>query len=73
MAIVSCKEKKGDTPTDTHGETSIEVTTPVAEEVNTNGTAISVSTDGVNISTKDGAKQTSVSIKDSGAKVEIKK
>lgn len=67
MAFISCK-KKEETPQPT--ETTIEVNAPAAQA---DGTSISVDTDGVDISTKDGATETSVKVGDGDAKVEIKK
>jgi hypothetical protein len=72
MAIVSCKEKE-ETPDTTTNQT-IEVTTeaPQAEE-NPDGTSISVGTDGVDVSTKNGENKTSVNVSEGEAKVEVKK
>lgn len=70
MAFISCK-KKEETPQPT--QTTVEVTTPAAEEKNADGTSISVGTDGVDVSTKDGASQTNVKVGGGDAKVEIKK
>ena len=71
MVFISCK-KKEETPQPT--ETTVEVNAPAAvEEKNTDGTSISVGTDGVDVSTKDGTTETNVKVGDGDAKVEIKK
>lgn len=74
MTIVSCK-KKDDNPIAPQVETTSESTTsaPVGSAEVKDSTSIKVSTDGVNVSTKDGATKTSVSVSGGEAKVEIKK
>lgn len=74
MTIISCK-KKDDNPTAPQVETTGESTTstPVSSAEVKDSTSIKVSTDGVNVSTKDGSTKTSVSVSGGEAKVEIKK
>ncbi|WP_238567373.1 hypothetical protein [Flavobacterium sp. 83] len=74
MTIVSCK-KKDDNPMNPQVETNGEPTTsitPGSEEVK-DSTSIKVGTNGVNISTKDGATKTDVNVSGGEAKIEIKK
>lgn len=74
IAIVSCKEKE-DKPFPPQVETSSETTTStpaVSGEVK-DSTSIKVGTDGVNVTTKDGATKTSVDVSGGEAKIEIKK
>ena len=76
MAIVSCKEKE-ETPEAAPATTTnqtIEVTTeaPAVEEEQ-DGTSISVGTDGVDVSTKNGENKTNVNVSGGAAKVEVKK
>jgi len=71
LAIVSCK-KKEEAPQPT--ETTIEVTTPTPiVEKNADGTSISVGNDGVDVSTKNGSKETNVTIGGGDTSVEVKK
>ena len=72
MAFISCK-KNEETPRPT--ETTVEVTTPAEqpEETTPDGTSVSVGTDGVDVSTKDGTSETNVKVGGGDAKVEIKK
>ena len=75
LAIVSCKEKEEtkETPAATTNQT-IEVTTETpAVEKNPDGTSISVGTDGVDVSTKNGTKSTSVNVSGGEAEVQVKK
>jgi predicted phage gp36 major capsid-like protein len=75
MAIVSCKEKE-ETPAvpETTTNQTIEVTTEApAAEKNPDGTSISVGTDGVDVSTKNGTNSTSVKVSGGEAKVQVKK
>jgi hypothetical protein len=75
MAIVSCKEKE-ETPAapETTTNQTIEVTTEApAAEKNPDGTSISVGSDGVDVSTKNGTNSTSVNVSGGEAKVEVKK
>ncbi|MGO4822267.1 MULTISPECIES: hypothetical protein [unclassified Flavobacterium] len=73
MAIVSCKKKEETTITTTPvAEPTTEVAPPATEEEQ-DGTSISVGTDGVDISTKNGAKETNVKVENGDAKVEVKK
>ncbi|HEX9150609.1 MAG TPA: hypothetical protein VF842_00910 [Flavobacterium sp.] len=74
LAIVSCK-KKEDKPFPPQVETSNAKTTStpaVSGEVK-DSTSIKVGTDGVNVTTKDGATKTSVNVSGGEAKIEIKK
>ena len=74
IAIVSCKEKE-DKPFPPQVENSSETTTStpaVSGEVK-DSTSIKVGTDGVNVTTKDGATKTSVDVSGGEAKIEIKK
>ena len=76
IAIVSCK-KKEETPMPTPTETSSETTT-TTEAAAVSGeakdsTSIKVSTDGVNVTTKDGASKTTVNVSGGEAKIEVKK
>jgi hypothetical protein len=74
MAIVSCKKKEETTITTTPvAEPTTEVAPPPAPEEEQDGTSISVGTDGVDISTKNGAKETNVKVENGDAKVEVKK
>ena len=76
MALVSCKnETPPATPTP---EPQVIVTpppAPPAPEVKeeSDGTSISVRSDGVEVSTKDGDKKTVIDVKDGKGKIEIKK
>lgn len=77
MTIVSCK-KKDDNPMTPQVETSTTTTTTSAPTAATSGqvkdsTSIKVGTDGVNVTTKDGATKTSVNVSGGEAKIEIKK
>ncbi|MDD2820229.1 MAG: hypothetical protein PHW29_03090 [Flavobacterium sp.] len=78
ITIVSCKEKEDvavpapETQTETSNETSDQKTTTVSTEAK-DSTAIKISTDGVNVTTKDGKTKTSVNVSGGDAKVEIKK
>jgi hypothetical protein len=77
ITFVSCK-KKEETPVPvTQTETSSEVTTNEKTTTVTtkaeDSTAIKISTDGVNVTTKDGKTKTSVNVSGGEAKVEIKK
>ena len=75
--IVSCKEKEEVAVPATQTETSSEVTTNEKTTTVTtkaeDSTAIKISTDGVNVTTKDGKTKTSVNVSGGEAKVEIKK
>jgi hypothetical protein len=74
ITIVSCK-KKDDNPIAPQVETSNATTTSTPEgsaEVK-DSTSIKVGTDGVNVTTKDGATKTSVNVSGGEAKIEIKK
>lgn len=74
MTIVSCK-KKDDNPIAPQVETNGEPTTSITAgsgEVK-DSTSIKVGTDGVNVTTKDGATKTSVNVSGGEAKIEIKK
>ncbi|EIA07185.1 hypothetical protein [Flavobacterium frigoris] len=71
LAIVSCK-KKEEAPQPS--ETTIEVNTPAPEvEENADGTSVSVGTEGVDVSTKNGANETNINVGGGDAKVEVKK
>jgi hypothetical protein len=74
MTIVSCK-KKDDNPMTPQVETSTATTpsTPTASGQAKDSTSIKVGTDGVNVTTKDGATKTSVNVSGGEAKIEIKK
>ena len=78
ITIVSCKEKEEavvptpETQIETSVETSDQKTTTVSAEAK-DSTAIKISTDGVNVTTKDGKTKTSVNVSGGEAKVEIKK
>lgn len=69
---VSCKESK-DEATVVEKETVIveKETAPVAEE--NDGTSISVNSDGVEFSTKDGDNKTEVEVKDGSGTVKVEK
>lgn len=77
IAIVSCKDKEGNTVPAAQTETSSKVTTnkktttvtTKAEDI----IAIKISTEGVNVTTKDGKTKTSINVSGGEAKVEIKK
>jgi hypothetical protein len=72
MAVASCKQKEE--TTEKTAEPIIEVTTDAPPaKVNPDGTTISIGTDGVDVSTKNGENQTKVSVSDGAAKVEVKK
>ncbi|MFV8376174.1 hypothetical protein [Flavobacterium sp. LB1P62] len=74
ITIVSCK-KKDDNPIAPQVETSNPTTTSTSEgsgEVK-DSTSIKVGTDGLNVTTKDGATKTSVNVSGGEAKIEIKK
>lgn len=75
MAIVSCKEKAETPETTTHQtiEVTNEAPAPVVEEKNPDGTSISVGSDGIDVSTKNGENQTKVNVSGGDAKVEVKK
>ena len=75
ITIVSCKEKedKPYTPqVENSSETTTTKTTTVSGEAK-DSTSIKVSTDGVNVTTKDGGTKTSVKVSGGEAAVEIKK
>lgn len=73
IAIVSCKEKE-DKPFPPQVENSSETTsTPAVSGEVKDSTSIKVGTDGVNVTTKDGATKTSVDVSGGEAKIEIKK
>ena len=74
MTIISCK-KKDDNPIAPQVETSSTSTpsTPAVSGESKDSTSIKVGTDGVNVSTKDGATKTSVNVSGGEAKIEIKK
>ncbi len=71
IAITSCKKQKEETAAPE--ETTVEITTTEEAPENADGTSISVGSDGVDISSKDGANETNVNVGDGDAKVEIKK
>lgn len=77
MTIVSCKKKDGNpvNPQVETSETSGAATpsTPTASGQAKDSTSIRVGTDGVNVTTKDGATKTSVNVSGGDAKIEIKK
>jgi hypothetical protein len=74
MTIISCK-KKDDNPMTPQVETSSATTpsSPTASGKAKDSTSIKVGTDGVNVTTKDGATKTSVNVSGGEAKIEIKK
>ncbi|MFV5695375.1 hypothetical protein ACM55G_08050 [Flavobacterium sp. LB3P122] len=74
LAIVSCK-KKEHKPFPPQVETSNATTpsTPAVSREVKDSTSIKVGTDGVNVTTKDGATKTSVNVSGGEAKIEIKK
>jgi hypothetical protein len=74
MTIVSCK-KKEDKPMTPQVETTTVTTpaSPAASEQAKDSTSIKVATDGVNVTTKNGATKTSVNVSGGTAKIEIKK
>jgi len=76
MTIVSCKKKDGN-PVNPQVETSetgaTTTSTPTASGQAKDSTSIRVGTDGVNVTTKDGATKTSVNVSGGDAKIEIKK
>jgi uncharacterized lipoprotein YbaY len=76
MTIVSCK-KKEDKPMTPQVETTTTTTTS-APTATVSGkakdsTSIKVGTDGVNVTTKNGATKTSVNVSGGEAKIEVKK
>jgi uncharacterized lipoprotein YbaY len=76
MTIVSCK-KKDDKPMTPQVETTTTTTTS-APTATVSGqakdsTSIKVATDGVNVTTKNGATKTSVNVSGGEAKIEVKK
>ncbi|HLF52385.1 hypothetical protein [Flavobacterium sp.] len=71
MTIVSCKKKEETIPPPP--PPTIETPAPPAEPVSEDGTSIKVSTDGLDVSTKDGATKTDVNVSNGDASVEIKK
>ena len=81
MALVSCKDE---TPAPTPEPQVIVVPAPAeptpalappapAKEVEKDGTSISIGSDGVEVSTKNGDKKTVIDVKDGKGKIEIKK
>jgi hypothetical protein len=77
MTIVSCK-KKDDNPMTPQVETSTTTTTTSAPTTTASApvkdsTSIKVGTDGVNVTTKSGATNTSVNVSGGEAKIEVKK
>lgn len=77
IAIVSCKDKEGNTVSAAQTETSSKVTTNKKTTTVTtkaeDSTAIKISTEGVNVTTKDRKTKTSINVSGGEAKVEIKK
>ena len=77
ITIVSCKKKEETPVPATQTETSSEITTNEKTTTVTtkseDSTAIKISTDGVNVTTKDGKTKTSINVSGGEAKVEIKK
>jgi hypothetical protein len=71
LAIVSCKEKEEAPEAATNQTIEVTKEAPAVEE-NSDGTKISVGTDGVDVSTKNGTNSTSVNVSGGKAKVEIK-
>jgi uncharacterized protein YcfL len=71
FATVSCKDKEEATVVEKE-TVVVEEPAPVEEEEN-DGTSISVNSDGVEFSTKDGDKKTEVEVKDGSGSVEVEK
>ena len=70
FATVSCKDKEESTVVEK--ETVVVEEAAPAEEEN-DGTSISVNSDGVEFSTKDGDNKTEVEVKDGSGSVEVEK
>lgn len=72
MALTSCKKQKEETAAPE--ETNVEINTTTTETPEeADGTSISVGSDGVDISSKDGDNETNVEVGGGDAKIEIKK
>ena len=75
IALVSCKKKEEtpmSTPTETSSETTITEAAAVSGEAK-DSTSIKVSTDGVNVTPKDGASKITINVSGGEAKIEIRK
>ncbi|CAM4145341.1 hypothetical protein FLAN108750_12575 [Flavobacterium antarcticum] len=78
MALVSCKKEETVVTPAPETETEVVVLPPPpppapVEEVEKDGTSISVGKDGVEVSTKDGDNKTVIDVKDGKGSIEIKK
>ena len=79
MALVSCKNEETVVPPPAPEATPKVVVLPPPpppapeKEVEKDGTTISVGSDGVEVSTKNGDKKTVIDVKDGKGKIEIKK
>lgn len=77
MALVSCKDETPPPPPPAPEPQVIVVPPPPPpapeKEVEKDGTTISVGSDGVELSTKNGDKKTVIDVKDGKGKIEIKK
>lgn len=79
MALVSCKKEETVVPPPAPEATTNVVVLPPPpppapeKEVEKDGTTISVGSDGVEVSTKNGDKKTVIDVKDGKGKIEIKK
>ncbi len=70
FATVSCKDKEEATVVE---KETVVVEEPAPVEEENDGTSISVNSDGVEFSTKDGDKKTEVEVKDGSGSVEVEK
>ncbi|MFC4740330.1 hypothetical protein ACFO3U_10030 [Flavobacterium ponti] len=70
FATVSCKDKEEATVVE---KETVVVEEPAPAEEENDGTSISVNSDGVEFSTKDGDKKTEVEVKDGSGSVEVEK
>ena len=68
---ISCKEKEEATVVEKETVVVEKEVTPAAE--NNDGTSISVNSDGVEFSTKDGDKKTEIEVKDGSGSVKVEK
>ena len=70
FSSVSCKDKEEATVVE---KETVVVEEPAPVEEENDGTSISVNSDGVEFSTKDGDKKTEVEVKDGSGSVEVEK
>ncbi len=69
LTIVSCRDKKETPPPPPPQAESV----PAESNKEADGTSVSIGSEGVDIQTKDGNKETNVKVEDGKANVEIKK